>query len=193
MTGARAELLIDRGLRRPAAAAAVDGAGVTTYRELDAASGRVAAFLLDGGRDLAEARVAYLVGPGRDHVAIQWGIWRAGGIAVPLALSHPEPELAFLLDDARPTTVIAGPEFVDRLDAIARARGIRIASGAAALATGSYRPRDLAASWCPVCVGTGGPSLTRTPGTTPRSLCFASRLPKARRERYGCSPLIRPR
>ena len=39
--------------------------------------------------DLAEARVAFLVPPGFDHVAVQWGIWRAGGIAVPLATSHP--------------------------------------------------------------------------------------------------------
>jgi malonyl-CoA/methylmalonyl-CoA synthetase len=127
-------LLIDRGLRRPEATAAADATGVTTYRELDAASSRVAACLLDGGSDLIEARVAYLVAPGRDHVAIQWGIWRAGGIAVPLALSHPEPELASLLDDARPMAVIASTEFVDRVETVARARGIRVATCATALA-----------------------------------------------------------
>ncbi len=35
--------------------------------------------------------------PGFDHVAVQWGIWRAGGIAVPLAISHPPPELEYVL------------------------------------------------------------------------------------------------
>ena len=54
-------------------------------------------------------RVAYLIPPGRDHVAVQLGIWLAGGIAVPLAVSHPVPELEYILDDARPRTLIADP------------------------------------------------------------------------------------
>ena len=139
MTGATPELLIDRGLRRPDAAAVVDGTGVATYRDLDVDSRRVAASLLDGGADLAEARVAYLVAPGRDHVAVQWGIWRAGGIAVPLAMSHPEPELAALLDDARPVAIIAGAELVDRVATCAGTRRIRVATCAATL---GERPSD---------------------------------------------------
>src|SRR5256885_13269922 len=39
--------------------------------------------LLAGRDDLAEARVAFLAPPGFHHVAIQWGIWRASGIAIP--------------------------------------------------------------------------------------------------------------
>ena len=54
-------------------------------------------------------RVAYLIPPGRDHVAVQLGIWLAGGIAVPLAISHPLRELEYILDDARPGTLVADP------------------------------------------------------------------------------------
>ena len=54
-------------------------------------------------------RVAYLIPPGRDHVAVQLGIWLAGGIAVPLAISHPLRELEYILDDARPTALVADP------------------------------------------------------------------------------------
>ncbi len=54
-------------------------------------------------------RVAYLVPPGRDHAAVQLGIWLAGGIAVPLAVSHPLRELEYILDDARPGALVADP------------------------------------------------------------------------------------
>ena len=54
-------------------------------------------------------RVAYLIPPGRDHVAVQLGIWLAGGIAVPLAISHPLRELEYILDDARPRALVADP------------------------------------------------------------------------------------
>ena len=54
-------------------------------------------------------RIAYLVPPGRVHVAVQLGIWARGSIAVPLAVSHPLPELEYVLADARPGVVVADP------------------------------------------------------------------------------------
>ncbi len=67
-----------------------------TYRQLLDASARVASFLLDGAQDLQERPVAFLAPPGFQYVALQWGIWRAGGIAVPLSLFHPRPELEYV-------------------------------------------------------------------------------------------------
>ena len=74
--------------------------------------------------DLAEARVAYLIPPGFQHVAVQWGIWRAGGVAVPLAVSHPPPELARVLDDAEPAAVVVHETLADRLIPLAKERGV---------------------------------------------------------------------
>ena len=54
---------------------------------------------------LAGERVAYLIPPGRMHVAVQLGTWLARGIAVPLAVTHPLRELEYVLDDARPRVV----------------------------------------------------------------------------------------
>ena len=99
-----------------------------TYRELLDASAAVARHLLDGARDLDEARVAFLVPPGFDYVATQWGIWRAGGIAVPLAVSHPAPELEYTIGDADAEIVVAHPSLADRVGEIARARGSRLLS-----------------------------------------------------------------
>ena len=100
--------------------------GRASYHQwLDAAS-RVASALLAGRRDLEESRVGYLVEPGIDHVAAQWGIWLAGGIAVPIAQSHPAREIEYLLDNSEATSTIASPELASRLAPLAEARGIRL-------------------------------------------------------------------
>jgi malonyl-CoA/methylmalonyl-CoA synthetase len=104
--------------------AVLDATGEHTYTELLMASERVASALLDGRSDLAGERVCYLIGPNFSHVAVQWGIFRAGGVAVPLCVSHPAPELAHVLDDAKPTAVIAGPEFEARLAPLASERDL---------------------------------------------------------------------
>jgi malonyl-CoA/methylmalonyl-CoA synthetase len=104
--------------------AVVDAQGSHTHDEWNGAASRVASALLRGRADLAEARIAFLVEPGARWVAVQWGIWRAGGIAVPLALSHPPPELAYVLDDASVDAVVSEPQLADRLSGPASERAI---------------------------------------------------------------------
>lgn len=101
--------------------------GRWTYAELRDASARVASALLDGADDLREGRVCYLVAPSCAHVATQWGIWRAGGIAVPLCVSHPRPELEYAIAESDASIVVADQRHRERLEPIARARGIRLA------------------------------------------------------------------
>jgi malonyl-CoA/methylmalonyl-CoA synthetase len=55
--------------------------------------------------------VAFLAPPGFAYVATQWGIWRAGGIAVPLAVAHPPPELEYVIRDADAEVVVVHPDF----------------------------------------------------------------------------------
>ncbi len=105
--------------------AIVDAQGSHSYDQLLDASARVAAALLDGEGDLAERRVAFLVPPAFDYVAVQWGIWRAGGVAVPLCMMHPPPELAYVIEDSDADVVIAHPDFADRLAPIAERQGRR--------------------------------------------------------------------
>jgi len=108
--------------------AIIDRNGTHTYEDLDRTSERVAANLLDGRSDLNETRVAYLVTPGFDHVAIQWGIWRAGGIAVPLPVAHPPAELEYLLRDAAADIAIADLENASVVEPLARTTGARFLS-----------------------------------------------------------------
>ena len=107
--------------------------GSFTYGQLVDASGKVASFLLDGSKDLQQRPVAFLAPPGFHYVALQWGIWRAGGIAVPLSLFHPQPELEYVLDDTTPVAVVAHPDFVHRIKPLAEKRNLRFASSAEAL------------------------------------------------------------
>jgi malonyl-CoA/methylmalonyl-CoA synthetase len=81
--------------------AILDTEGTFTYARLLDASARVASALLDGLDDLKEQRVPFLVTPGFAWVAVQWGIWRAGGIAVPLPLGSPATELEYCIDARR--------------------------------------------------------------------------------------------
>jgi malonyl-CoA/methylmalonyl-CoA synthetase len=116
------------------AAAHADRTAVVTesrtlsYAELLDASARVAAALLAGRADLDGARVAFLVPPGWEYVAVQWGVWRAGGIAVPLAISHPEAELEYVVQDADAETVIAHADFAEVLRRMAERNGRRFLS-----------------------------------------------------------------
>jgi len=100
--------------------------GTFSYRQLLDASGQVAACLLGGADDLREARVAFLVPPGFDYVATQWGIWRAGGVAVPLCVMHPRPELEHVMDDSQSAMVVAHLQFEEMLRPMVEERGARL-------------------------------------------------------------------
>lgn len=102
-----------------------DQSGPHSYRSLLDESARIAATLLGSESDLAESRVAFFVAPGFEYAATQWGVWRAGGIAVPLALSHPDAELGYVMRDSGARTLIADQSSAGRLRPLALEAGIR--------------------------------------------------------------------
>lgn len=130
LLAARAEQFLER-------TAIIAPEGVVTYRQLLEASGQVASFLLNGAQDLQERPVAFLAPPGFPYVAVQWGIWRGGGIAVPLSLFYPRPELEYVLDDTKPAAVVAHPDYAERVAAITAERGLRLGLTTEALACAS--------------------------------------------------------
>ena len=92
--------------------------------------------LLAGRDDLDSERVCFLVPPGWHHVSVQWGIWRSGGFAVPLATSHPAAELAHVLDDARPEAVVVHPDLIEVIAEVAAERQLPVIQTPALLAEG---------------------------------------------------------
>jgi malonyl-CoA/methylmalonyl-CoA synthetase len=131
-------LVIARAQRHGGRTAIVDSQGSFTYSDLLDASSRVAAALLAGRdnrqrddlkrEDLKEERVAFLLTPGFPWVAAQWGIWRAGGVAVPLPLNSTRSELEYFIDDTEASTLVFDALAAPSMSLIAAARGIRALS-----------------------------------------------------------------
>ncbi len=140
MTAAAELSLVARARRHGERTAIVAAEGTFTYRDLLDASARVAACLLAGRNDLAEARVAFLTPAGFSYVATQWGIWRAGGIAVPLAVSHPPPELEYVIRDADAEITVVHPTCADKIDALSLPAGVRTVGTAEAAGTAPCSP-----------------------------------------------------
>ena len=82
-----------------------------SYRQLLDASESIALKLLNGQKNLNEARIAFVVSPGFNYVSIQWGIWRAGGIAVPLYVKHPFSSIKYVTDDIEASAIVFSKEF----------------------------------------------------------------------------------
>jgi len=108
--------------------------GRLSYEALDLASRRVAGALLADNDDLNQTRVAFFVPPGCAYAAMQRGIWRAGGVAVPLAISHPPAELEYVIRDAAASVVVADPASAAMLAPLARAARARFLTTTDALA-----------------------------------------------------------
>ena len=97
-----------------------------TYQQLLDVSTAYAQQLLGAEKDLAEARVAFMIPPSFAYVAMQWAIWRAGGIAVPLCTLHPLPSLQYVIEDTDAQTLIVSKEYWDLLKPLAEERKMRL-------------------------------------------------------------------
>ena len=96
-----------------------------TYNRLLKDSACVARGLLEDRKDLTEQRVASLTPRGFIYAAVQWGIWRAGGIAVPLCELHPTTELEYVIRDSDATIIVAHPQFASLVRGLAEALGVQ--------------------------------------------------------------------
>jgi len=98
--------LLARAARYFGRTAVIDSTGTYTYEALVGSSSAVAANLLNGRENLSQERVAFLITPGFDWVAVLWGIWLAGGVAVPLPLGGSLAELEHILNDTQAAVTV---------------------------------------------------------------------------------------
>lgn len=97
-----------------------------SYDTLLNTSQSVAANLLKGKTDFQEARISFLVPPSFEYTAIQWGIWAAGGIAVPLCVLHPLPSIQYVLEDTKAEIVIVHADFHTFLMPLEKEIGVKL-------------------------------------------------------------------
>ena len=70
----------------------------------------LAADLIKDQDDLESARIVSLLSPSIDYVVLQWAVWLAGGVFVPLTVKSSDEELGFLFDDIEPTIIVVDEE-----------------------------------------------------------------------------------
>ena len=105
--------------------AVISGNQSYTFQELLSASSDFAHILLRGSTDINETRVAFMVSPGFDYLRVQWGIWQAGGIIVPLCLTYPLPSLRYTIENSDATILVVSPEYADLLSPLAIEKELR--------------------------------------------------------------------
>lgn len=97
-----------------------------TYAELKEQSAELAMHLLLEKADLEEARIAFMINPGFDYVKVQWAIWQAGAIAVPMCLTHPFPSLQYVLEDTGAEIIVLNEVYAAMFQSYAKEHSIRI-------------------------------------------------------------------
>ena len=97
-----------------------------TFQDLINKSGHLANIILQDVNDLKEARVAFMINPGFGYVQTLWAIWQAGGVAVPLCITHPLPSLEYVLDDTEADIIILSAEYLDTLNPYFQKKTIRV-------------------------------------------------------------------
>jgi malonyl-CoA/methylmalonyl-CoA synthetase len=88
-----------------------------TYQTLLDNSKKIAQNLLyqTSKEDLESSCIAFMAVQNASYTMMQWGIWQAGGIAVPISITHPLPEIAYILEDTKADFLICTKEWVDIL------------------------------------------------------------------------------
>jgi malonyl-CoA/methylmalonyl-CoA synthetase len=113
-------LLIDRARQFGRRTAIVSGEKTITYADLLEKSHAIASTLLGRKKDLGQERVVLLARPQAEYVLGQWGIWRAGGVVVPLCPDHPAAEMQYVIADSRPVLILAEKHFAPLIEPLAK-------------------------------------------------------------------------
>lgn len=117
--------IVQQAHRHPTNTAILADGRAYTYKQLLDSSEQFSRQLLNEQADLDETRVAFMVEPGFAYVNVQWGIWRAGGMAVPLCITYPPASLQYVIDDTAAQIVVASARYAALLRPIVETRNIR--------------------------------------------------------------------
>ncbi|PCH61739.1 MAG: long-chain fatty acid--CoA ligase [SAR86 cluster bacterium] len=108
--------------------ALVEGEVEHSYAQVNNRIDRFATGLLNGKADLAEERIAFFMPASLDYVTTMHGIWRAGGIAIPLNVASAVAELDHYLSCAGVTRMIANGSYKESLVELCASMNIELVS-----------------------------------------------------------------
>ncbi len=92
-----------------------------TYQELIEGANKISSYLLTYNQkiDLEEDCIAFVAVQNAQYTQMQWGIWQAGGIAVPLSLSYPLPEIEYVLTDTKAKAILCPKAWTTKIAPLA--------------------------------------------------------------------------
>ena len=108
--------------------ALVEGDNKHTYSNVNHRIELFSSGILGKKEDLNEERIAFFLPASLDYVTAMHGVWRAGGIAVPLNVASAVSELDHYLTCANVTRLIAGTEYHDSLKELCKSLEIELLS-----------------------------------------------------------------
>ncbi len=108
--------------------ALVEGDTTYTYDTVNERIDRFATGLLGDKADLQEERIAFFIPASLDYVTVMHGVWRAGGIAVPLNVASAVAELDHYLTCASVTRMVANGEYQESLRELCAELNIELVS-----------------------------------------------------------------
>ena len=108
--------------------ALVEGENKHTYSEVNDRINLFSSGILGDKEDLNEERIAFFLPASLDYVTAMHGVWRAGGIAVPLNVASAVSELDHYLTCAKVTRLIAGTEYHESLKELCKSLEIELLS-----------------------------------------------------------------
>ncbi len=108
--------IIERSRLYASRTAIIDATGTYTYADLLQQATRIAEAIA-GKAGARPGPVLFLIPSGFSYVAVQWGIWLAGSIAVPVHTAHPAEEIAYLAQDTGARLMICDEDLLDKAKA----------------------------------------------------------------------------
>ena len=108
--------------------ALVEGENKHTYSEVNDRINLFSSGILGEKEDLNEERIAFFLPASLDYVTAMHGVWRAGGIAVPLNVASAVSELDHYLTCANVSRLIASTQYHDALKDLCKSLGIELLS-----------------------------------------------------------------
>lgn len=109
--------------------AIIDKNGESSYEKLLKLSGVLSqniseTCLKKGEDDLKGKRIAFLCSRDINYVAVQWAIWRSGGIAVPLSPSYPTNMMEYFIEDSDATLLVTTQEYSHKIQPLIEKKGL---------------------------------------------------------------------
>ncbi|CAG9320348.1 unnamed protein product [Blepharisma stoltei] len=97
-----------------------------TYNHLHKHSNEVSERILNSRLDLSSERISFLIPQAYEYIACQWGIWKSGGVAVPLCPQHSLQEMEYMITQSRSSLILCHNQYLPKLQPVGEKLNIQI-------------------------------------------------------------------